>query len=375
MKIAVNTRFLLEGKLEGLGWFTYETMKRMVENHPEHQFFFIFDRPYSQRFIFASNVTPIVAFPPARHPFLWFLWFEIAIPKVLRKINPDIFVSTDGYLSLRTKVKTIDVIHDLNFEHYPEQMKWLVKKYYRYFFPKFARKACRIVTVSEYSKQDIVSTYGIPASKIDVAYNGAGTTFKPLSEEEKIQIRKEYTNGSPYFVYVGALLPRKNIARLLEAFDQFKKQSGSNTKMVIVGAKMFKTKDIENVFNHMQFKHEVIFTGRLPEGKIEPVVGAALAMTYVSYFEGFGIPLIEAMYADVPVITSNKTALPEVAGKAAIIVDPFSVKEITDAMILINSDKKVRDLLITEGRIQRQKFNWDYTALTLWQSIEKCLQA
>ena len=375
MKIAVNTRFLLDGKLEGLGWFTFETMKRIVVDHPEHDFYFIFDRPYNKKFIFAQNVAPIVAFPPARHPFLWYLWFEWSIPKVLKKIKADVFVSTDGYLSLSSKVKTVDVIHDLNFEHYPEQMKWLVKLYYRYYFPKFARKATRIVTVSEYSKNDIVSTYNIAPEKIDVAYNGAGKSFRPLSDNEKNATLNEFTNGAPYFVYVGALLPRKNIARLLQAFEMFKNKTGSPVKMLIVGAKMFKTGDIEQTYNTMQYKSDVIFTGRLPEGKIEMAVGAALAMTYVSYFEGFGIPLVEAMNADVPVITSNKTSLPEVAGSAAIIVDPFSVNEIAEAMFRIYSDEILRNKLIAEGRIQRQKFDWNYTATALWQSIEKCLQA
>lgn len=374
MKIAVNTRFLLDGKLEGLGWFTFETMKRIVKNHPGHQFYFLFDRPYNQKFIFAENVTPVVAFPPARHPFLWYLWFEIALPRVFKKIKPDVFVSTDGYLSLSSKVKTVDVIHDLNFEHFPEKMKWLVKNYYLYFFPKFAKKASKIVTVSEYSKNDIIQTYKIAAEKIDVAYNGASPSYKPLSEEEILEVRKQFTDGEPYFIYLGALLPRKNVARLLQAFDLFKKQTNKSVKMLIVGAKMFKTSDIEQVYNNMEFRDDVIFTGRLPEGQVEKAMGAALALTYVSYFEGFGIPLVEAMYADVPVITSDKTSLPEVAGSAALIVDPFNTKSIANAMIQIASDESLRKNLIAEGRKQREKFNWDFTANALWNSIEKLLQ-
>src|ERR1700749_1712289 len=112
MNIAVNTRLLLEDKLEGIGWFTYETLKRITKNHPEHHFFFLFDRPYSEKFIFGKNVTPIVLFPQARHPFLYYLYFEFAVPAALRRIKADYFISTDGYMPLCSGVKTLNVIHD-----------------------------------------------------------------------------------------------------------------------------------------------------------------------------------------------------------------------------------------------------------------------
>jgi hypothetical protein len=159
LKIAVNTRLLLKNKLEGIGWFTFEAMKRITKAHPGHHFYFLFDRAYDASFIFGENVTPVVIGPQARHPVLHYLWFEYSVPGALKKINPDVFVSPDAYLSLKTKFKTLLVIHDLNFEHYPENMPALVRKYYKYFTPRFARKASRIATVSRFSKQDIVKQY------------------------------------------------------------------------------------------------------------------------------------------------------------------------------------------------------------------------
>ena len=150
LKIAVNTRLLIKNKLEGIGWFSYETLKRITRAHPEHQFYFLFDRPFDESFVFGSNVTPIVIRPQARHPILFYLWFEKSIPRALKKINPDLFMSTDGYLSLSTTTPSLPVIHDLNFEHYPEQLPFLVRKYYKHYFPRFARKAARIATVSEF---------------------------------------------------------------------------------------------------------------------------------------------------------------------------------------------------------------------------------
>lgn len=372
MKIAVNTRLLLNDKLEGIGWFTYETLKRIVRSHPEHEFFFIFDRPFSRKFIFSSNVTPFVLNPPARHPLLWEWWFEFSIPRLFRKIHPDVFISPDGYLSLSSDVKSIPVIHDLNFEHYPKQFSRPVKNYLLSHFPKFARKADRIVTVSEYSKYDISKTYNIPAHRIDVVYNGANSIYKPLTPAEKSAARLKFAGGCPYFIYIGALLPRKNISKLLMAFEKFKRAEHTDVKLILVGSKMFNTKDIDATLRSMKYRSEVIFTGHLPSGMIEFALGGAIALTYVSYFEGFGIPIIEAMNAEIPVITSNITSMPEIAGEAAVLANPFSIESIQNALSEVYNDPSLCEKLIRLGRKQRQKFSWELTSGKFWQSILKC---
>ncbi len=222
MKIAVNTRLLLKNKLEGIGWFTYESLKRIVEWYPEHEFYFIFDRKYSEEFIFAENVHPIVIGPPARHPILIYWWYEFSLPGVLKRIDPDIFISPDAFLSLRSKVKDLIVIHDINFEHFPEHMPFKYRYYYKYFTPKFVKKAKRVATVSNYSKKDITNQYHIDADKVDVLYNGTNSLFVPISEEEKRNVRDKYSNGCKYFVFVGAFNPRKNLQNIFTAFDKFK---------------------------------------------------------------------------------------------------------------------------------------------------------
>ena len=376
MIIGVNTRLLLPGKLEGIGWFTYETLKRITQSHKEHQFVFFFDRPYNPEIIFSDNVTAIVAGPPTRHPVLWFYWFERVIPKLLKKYNIDLFLSPDGYSSLSTDVKTLVVMHDINFIHRPKDLPFTIRHYYNFFFEKFARKATRLATVSEYSKSDIMKSFGINANLIDVVYNGANTVYNPLSEKDKIDVRNSYSDGNEYFIFIGALHPRKNIVRLLKAFDAFKSSSNrlsikSDIKMIIVGEKMFKSEDIKKQFSTMKSKHDVIFTGRLSAVELSKVLASALALTFVPLFEGFGIPVVEAYYSNTPVLTSNATSLPEVAGDAALLVDPFSVEEITDAMTKLAFDVQLRQQLIEKAKIQRQKFTWDKTAEKLWQCIEK----
>lgn len=373
MKIAVNTRLLLKNRLEGIGWFTYESLKRITQRHSEHQFIFIFDRDYSEEFIFSNNITPVVAGPKARHPFLYYWWFENVIPKILQKYKADCFLSTDGFLSLSTNVPSIDVIHDINFLHHPKDLPLLTSKYYNKYFPKYAKKAKRIATVSEYSKNDIIENYAIKPEKIDVVYNGVNDLFKPLEEDEILRVKEKYSQGKDYFYFVGALHPRKNICRMLQAFDEFKKTSGSDKKMVIVGTSMFKTGPIDTTLKKMSHQADVIFTGRLEPNELALVAGASFALVFVPYFEGFGIPIVEAMKCDVPVITSNVTSMPEVAGDSALLVDPFSVDSIKQAMLTLHKIPSFRDRMISYGSLHREKFTWDTTANNLWDCIERAM--
>jgi glycosyltransferase involved in cell wall biosynthesis len=374
MIIAVNTRLLQKGKLEGIGWFTYETLRRITVEHPEHTFIFIFDRPYSDEFKFSDNVVPVIVPPPTRHPVLWYLWFQFRIPAILRRYKANVFLSPDGYLSLRTKVPQVAVIHDINFFHRPADLPRLTAKYYNHFFPKFAQKARRIATVSFYSKEDITRSFKVDFDKIDVVYDGIDRSFSPTTKSEQDEVRKEYTHGNPYFLFVGALHPRKNIGGLLKAFDAFKSIGNTEMKLVIVGGEMFKTGEIHHVYDNMRFKNDVIFTGRVTPEELHRIYGAALALTFVPFFEGFGIPVVEAMSAGIPVICSNTTSLPEVGGNAVFYVDPYRIEQITNAMVTISKDDKLREELIAKGLVQKLKFSWDESARKLWMCVERALQ-
>lgn len=371
MKIAVNTRLLLKNKLEGIGWFTFETLSRIVRQHPEHTFYFIFDRKYDTSFIIAPNVKAIVAPPQARHPLLYFIWFEFVIPRILDKIDADLFISPDGYLSLRSKTKQVAVFHDLNFEHYPQYLPFIERWYYRTFFPKYARKATRIATVSAFSKSDIIECYQIDSDKIDVVYNGANELFQPISELEKDQTRVKFAQGSEYFICVGSVHPRKNMVNLFKAFELFKSTDTSQIKLLVVGQKKWWTKKMNLSLEQMEHKTDVVFTGRVDNNDLNRLMGSAIALTYVSYHEGFGIPIVEAFCCDTPVITSTVTSMPEVAGDAALLVDPFSPLSIATAMKNINEDKNLREKLIALGRVRHNLFSWQKTADNFWKCIEK----
>jgi len=374
LKIAVNTRLLLSGRMDGIARFADETLRIITTQHPEHQFYFYFDRKYNEQFIFNSNVHPVIIHPQARHPFLFLAWFEASLPLHFAWTHPDIFLSPDGFLSLTTNVKSVGVIHDLNFEHSPEDIPYFMRKYYSWMFPRFAHKAARIATVSEYSKLDIIDKYKVDPLKIDVVYNGAGNKFKPLSLAGQQQTRDKFSQGQEYFFFIGTLHPRKNLVNLFKAFDLFKKNDTKGIKLILAGARMWWTDEIRLAYEGMEYRNDVIFTGRVSDDELADLMASALALTYVSLFEGFGIPILEAFHCDTPVITSNITSMPEVAGNAAVLINPFSINSIAEAMQKTASDPGYRQELILAGRVQRKKFSWEQTAEKLWGCIEKAME-
>lgn len=373
MKIVVNTRLLRKGTLDGIGWFTYNTLKKITREHPDIEFHFLFDGPIVDEFIFSKNIIPVKLFPPAKHAVLNIIWFEWSVKKYLKKANPDLFLSPDGIICLGWTGKQYSVIHDVNFVHIPQDLKWTNQKYYNYFLYKAAHKATRLGTVSQFSKDDIVNTFKVSHDKIDVLYNGINAFYEPVDEQTKQAVKAKYTDGNDYFIFVGTLHPRKNITRLLQAFELFKKNTPSKMKLLLVGKEMYRTNEVHEYHRQMQHREDVIFTGYLPEEDIKKLYATAWCLTFVPYFEGFGIPIIEAMQCDVPVITANITSMPEIAGEAALLVDPYDINSIAGAMQRIVNEPGLRELLICRGRIRKQLFSWDRTADLLWDSVRRIL--
>ncbi|HMQ62742.1 MAG TPA: glycosyltransferase family 1 protein [Flavilitoribacter sp.] len=370
-KIAVNARFLLPGKLEGIGGYSWEVARRLAEKHPEIDFIFLFDRPFDRRFIPSDNVRGVVIPPPARHAWLWWAWFEVSLPIVFRRLKPDAFFSPDGYCSLRAGTPTVMVTHDLAHIHYPGQIPEWARRYYDKWTPRFCRRADRIIAVSDFVKEDIIHQYGIAPDKISVAGNGCRPEFIPLSEAEKQAARQRFADGRPYFFYLGALHPRKNLPGLIRAFDLFKQRTDSPCKLLIGGRFAWQTGEIKKAVEQAAHREDIRFLGYVDNQDLPSLMGGALALTYVSLFEGFGVPILEAMHCDVPVITSNTASMPEVAGNGAVLVDPLSHAEIANAMERIYLQPELRRDLATAGRQQRERFSWDTTADIIWEVIGK----
>ena len=373
LRIAVNTRLLLRDRLEGIGYFTYETLRHITLANPNVEFHFLFDRPYDPEFVFADNIKPIVLFPPARHPFLWYLWFEWSVAGYLNKNKFDLFLSPDGYCSLRSDTPTLAIQHDIAFEHFPDFVPPLTSYYYKYFVPRFMAHATRIATVSEYSKADIVKQYSIAPSKIDVVYSAAKDIFKPISALEKKNIRDTLTHGKPYLIYVGSIHPRKNLKSMLLAFEQFRQSTPTaDMKFLVIGGMGWQNSELKDIISAMQFREDVIFLGRQPLDQLAKLIASAHTLLYLSVFEGFGVPPIEAMQCGVPVVSSDISSIPEICGEGAILVDPLDANAICEAIIKLYADQTLYQDMIQKGFLQAQKYSWKICADLVWAS---CLRA
>jgi glycosyltransferase involved in cell wall biosynthesis len=375
MVIAINTKALLPGKMEGYGYFIEEVFSRIAIDHPEHQFYFLFDRPFDLRFIYAANIHPVIIKPPARFPLAWDIWYNWMLPVFLRKIKADVFVSPDGFCSLRTKVPQCLVLHDLAFHHHPEFISKSHLSYYQKNTGKFLKKSKVIATVSEYSKQDIVEQYKIDPAKIHVTYNAPSSLFQPLPYEEKELVKEKYSAGCEYFIYTGSIHPRKNPINLLKAFSRFKKRQQSNMKLIFAGRLAWKTDEFTKLLSTFRFRNDVILTGYLEKNELAKLVASAYALVYPSFFEGFGVPPLEALQCGVPAIVSNNSALPEVGGDAYLYIDPENTDDIAEKLMLIYKDETLRSRLVENGKKRLQLFSWDESAKKMWSCIELAASA
>lgn len=386
MHVAVNTRFLLPGdQLEGIGRFSHEVLQRLVGQHPAVTFHFLFDRPFDPKYRYAPNVVPHVLWPPARHPLLQAAWLEGAVAAWLRRHRPAAFLSLDGFTTLGTRVPRVTVLHDLAFEHYPLDVNWLQRRYYQYFIPRFARASRRLVAVSEATRRDLVQTYGLPAERISVAYNAPAVLFQPRPPgplalaDEQAATRRRFAGGQPYFLFVGALQPRKNLANLLRAFDLFKQEGGVGTagaQLLIVGREAWRAGPIFSAYQQMGPGQEAVrFTGRVADAELAALYRAALATVYVPYFEGFGLPIVEAQASGCPVLTASVSSMPEVAGPGgAVLADPFAPPDIAAGLGRLWREPALRAALQAQGTANLSRFSWERSADVLWQAIQSSVE-
>lgn len=367
--VAVNTRLLLSKNLEGIGRFSDEILKRLVLGHPDVQFSFFFDREFDPRFIYGPNVTGYKLFPPARHPFLFIWYFEWAVAQKLKQLKPDVFFSPDGYLSLRSSVPQVPVFHDLAFEHFPQDVKRMEAWHYRRYFPRFAEKAARIITVSDSTKQDIIAHYKVAPDKIEIVSNACDARFRPGSAVEIKETRDRYADGHAYFHCVGAIQPRKNLDRLIAAFDKFKQAAPSDMKLLVVGRKAWNFDKVIHSYSQAKCKEDIVFTGFVSDEELVRIHGASSGLCYVPYFEGFGIPLVEAMACEAPILCSNVSAMPGVVGDAALLVDPYDVDSIAAGLQKLANSPQLASELVDKGRLRKQLYTWERSAEQVWNVL------
>ena len=375
MKIAVNCIFLQKNNLEGYGYFVQEIFKRLAKQYPEHEFIFVFDRKFEEQFIFSSNIKPILVTPKARHALAFKFWYDVKLPLALRSVKPDIIIQPYGFCSLTTKTPQLLVVHDLAFKHYPQFISGQHLWYYRFFTPKFLNKATRIATVSEFSKKDIIDQYKVELSKIDVVYSAAKNIFKPIDTTRQQNIKEEYADGCEFFLFTGSIHPRKNLLNTLKAFSLFKKWQQSNMKLLVAGRLAWQYDEVLKKLKTFKYRNDVVLLDYVDENELANIMASAYGVLYPSFWEGFGVPVLEAMQSGVPVVTGNQSSMPEIGGSAALYANAADADSIAKQMLALYKDESLRKKLIETGKQQASTFSWDNTAALMWQTILKSVSS
>lgn len=369
MRIAVNARLLYQKGIEGIGRYAIEVIQRISHQHREDEIHLIFDHKPDEVFKFGDNVYLHQVGWPARHPILWRLWFEFSFKRIIDKIQPDVIFSPESYMSLGVDAPTVITTHDLAFEHYPEYNKRAHLKYLKHWFPLFHQKAKKVICVSKFTQEDVIQQYGLAQTQTRVIYNGVAH-IEDYSQSQIAEFKDEHSLEAPYFLYLGAIHPRKNIVNLIRAFDHFKAHSNSSHKLVLAGRLAWSYSDVKVAIAESAYQSDIIQLGFF-DGDKNLLLAGAEALCYVSLFEGFGLPLLEAMRVGTPVITAQVSSMPEIAAEAALYVDPSDIVNISSAMGQLVRSSSLRQKLIVNGYERVKDFNWQSTAEQVYQVLKE----
>lgn len=371
MRIAVDARPLQADAISEYATFTREVMLRLATLFAEHQFIFLSDSPIDPLINLPANATAVTLTPKPTNLLLYKWWYDVKVFLALKKYKADVFICTSGLCSLTTPIPQVLVVHDLAFLRKLVFLEGSLS-FYRNFTHRFLKKAKIIATFSDFIKQEIISTYSIPAQKITVIGHAAGSAFKPLHWEEREKVKEQYAQGCEYFVFTGGLHPAKNLVNLLKAFSIFKKWQKTNMKLV-VAMNPGEYEDQAEKLNSYKYKNEITLAKNLSRQELAQVTGGAYAMIFPSFYEGFGVAVLEAMQCEVPVITSANSSMAEIAGDAALYLNPGSPVELAEEMKRIFKDEQLRDKLITAGKERVKDYSWDKTIALTWQLIQQAV--
>jgi glycosyltransferase involved in cell wall biosynthesis len=352
----------------GLGNYSRTLIEGLAQYYPEHQYFLFNPKPSRQyKKIAAANVHEVL---PASllHKKLSSAWRSSWVKTDLKKLKIDLYHGLSHEIPLgieQTDISSVVTIHDLIFERYPEQFSKIDNRIYHKKFTYACKNANRIIAISEQTKRDIIDWYKIDESKIDVCYQSCNPVFAERIEETfKEAIRKKYSLPQNFFLSVGSIIERKNLLNICKAMHLL--QNKTELPLVVIGEGGNYKKQVKEYIAQNNLENRIIFLSEQPEVKSDkefqsPKTFAAIyqmatAMIYPSFFEGFGIPVLEALWSRLPVITSNVSCLPETGGDGAYYVDPNSAEEIAEAMKRISEEKELREALIDKGWQHAQNF-------------------
>jgi glycosyltransferase involved in cell wall biosynthesis len=364
----------------GLGRYAESLARALAPFLPDRLALF-YNRERAQSRAFGGGVGPLPGLeglPSSTvalgyKPWRMLVWFGQLAHASFNRLLPDavLFHATEHLLPPLRGVPTVLTVHDLIFRHLPEQHKPLNRWYLNLTMPLYCRRATHIIAVSEQTRQDVVSAYDIPAEKISVIYEAADSRFRIQPPEMVTAARARYHLPERYLLFVGTIEPRKNLTRLLTAFERLLAESLTDA-LVIVGKRGWLTGDFDAALERSPAKQAVLFPGFVPDEDLPAVYAGAQVLAMPSLYEGFGLPVLEAMACATPVACSNNSSLPEIAGDAALLFDPSEADDISNALRRILRDADVRAHLREAGARRAGQFSWNRAAqetLTLYQRL------
>lgn len=388
MKIAIDLTQIAADKT-GVGIYAVNLVREICKLNSIpgkfHFFFFVQDNddefiPLLNEFANAGkNTTLPIKSSIFRKMLPRFFFEQVILPRQCRKADIDLIFSTHYTIPYFTRIKRVVAFHDMTFYLFPKLHQGIKKLYFKTLIPLSTRKSSAIITVSESTKKDILSRFKrLDPDKMKVIHHGV-VPFKEKQKDldhtwEKVAGRFQLSERG-YFLFVGTLEPRKNIIGIVEAFHQVRQTDElyKKYKLVIVGKKGWFYNEIFETVKKLQLEEVVIFTGYVSEEEKQALLLNAFLFVYPSFYEGFGIPILEAMAAGIPVITSNVSALPEVAGDSALLVNPYHWQEISTAMLRLLSDQAAYKKLAQKGLERAGKFSWEETAAKTLDLFEKLI--
>lgn len=374
MIIAVNTRCRGGDFPEDLDNFTFTCFSILAKKHPQHQFLFITDQPFDEKYLTAKNSRQVIAGPAAKHPLLWQYWYNYKLPAVLKKNKVTLFFSTDSIVSLRTRIPQYLLMADTDCLQYPDYFEKKYVRFFKSFTAKFITKAKTIIVLSEYSKNNLLKQYKNAAKKTIVIRKGVNETPCLLTTQQKEGVKEKYTEGKEYFLFVGQLSLRNNLLNLLKAFSIFKKRQKSNMQLIIASISVATGDAFTTALQTYKYKKEVQLLNSLSSIELTQITAAAYAFVYPVFLEGFSTMPIQAMQSNVPVICSNTGSLTELCGNAACYVNPADFTDIAEKMMQLFKDETKRQEFIKAGEIKAKEYHWEQTTAAIWDSLSTTIQ-
>ena len=336
----------------GINWYIHNLLLNLALADQENQYtVFLSDR----RFPPNSGLTLRTSWLPTTHPLVRIGWEQLVQPFVLWQEKIDLLHSLAFVTPLVSPCPSVVTIYDLSFLVFPQGFKYSKRLYLSLLTRLSARKARRIITISESTKRDTVRLLGVPSEKVHVVYCGVDKAFHPLPEREVASFRQKRGLPERIILFVGTIEPRKNVSRLVEAYSRLR---DGQAKLVVGGARGWLYEEVFARVEELGLTGEVLFPGYIPPEELPLWYNAAELFVYPSLYEGFGLPPLEAMACGTPVITSNVSSLPEVVSGAGLTVDPLDSKSLAEAMNQVLGDEVLRQSMREQGLARAGCFSW-----------------